>query len=250
MTLSDRDLRLLEYIKDQGYVTYQQAYESFFEHKSDFSRRLKQLSMAGALEIKPLKDYFDLSSQSQYFPYILPLGVKKNTQVLTLSKRLRRLYPNYDTIFKKDILLHQLYVGKIRNHYAKKIENSLVLSEYELHTFSRHLVDMNRDIHPDLAFKKDEVNLAVEMERTTKSFDRYFTKFVHFHDSCYSHVLYVFPDQKSLVSVMKLARIYRKIGFALITNLNEVHSPLYGKLLFEDWLERPKIDLCDSHKVD
>lgn len=238
MNLSSRDVRLLQYVKDQGYVTYQQVCEEFFRSKQDCSRRLGQIEDAGFIERKELKRYFQSSNEKYFFPHLLPLGINHNTQIISLSPKLRKRYPDYDLVFKKDILLHQLYLGKVRNHYVRSIEHDFVLSEYELKTFSEFLVDRNKEIHPDLSFEKGETRLAIEMERTKKAFDRYLSKFYNFYDSSYSHVLYVFINQKSMASIMGMTRIYRKIGFVLMTNLNEVYSPVYGKLLFEDWFQK------------
>jgi DNA-binding Lrp family transcriptional regulator len=238
MNLSGRDIRIIQYIKDQGFVTYNELCDGYFHSLQDCSRRLSQLERAGFIDRKTLKSYFQSSQAKYYFPHLLPLGVNQNTQIISLSARLRKFYPDYDLVFRKDILLHQLYLGKVRRHFSERFKNDLILSEYEMKTLSNLIIDRNSDVHPDLSFERGEIRLALEMERTKKAFDRYFSKFYNFYDSSYSHVLYVFINQKSMASVLGMTKIYRKIGFALMSNLNEVYSPVFGKLLFDDWFSR------------
>jgi hypothetical protein len=238
MQLTNRDLKLIEYIKDQGFVTYAQIYSGFFTSKSSCSRRMGLLNTGGLIEQKSLREYFNSSHEKYYFPHLLPLGIDQSTQIITLSKRLRKLYPDYDLVFKKDILLHQLYLGRVRNYLSKKVPHDYIISEYEIKLFANFMIDRNKDIYPDLSFEGPDLKLALEMERTKKTFDRYFSKFYNFYDSSYSHVLYIFINRKSLKSVMGLTKIYRKIGFALFENLDEVYSPIYGKLKFDDWIAK------------
>lgn len=240
MNLSNRDLNILEYIKDQGYVTNSMLKETFFSSDRDYRRRIGQLQKAGFIDRKLLKTYFESSSEKYFFPHLLPLGVNLNTQIVSLSGRMRRLYPDYNLVFKKDILLHQLYLGKVRNHFANVVQHDFIFSEYEIKTFSNLVVDRNKEINPDLSFESKTMRLAVEMERTKKTFDRYYSKFYNFYDSSYTHVLYIFIDHKSLNSVMGLTKIYRKIGYMLYQNLDEVYSPVYGKLKFNEWFEKIK----------
>lgn len=217
-------------------MTFSQLQSQFFTSKYNCSRRLRYLLNDGYLEVKLLKDLYGARKNTYSFPHLIYLKLSPNSKIYSLSKPMRSLLPEYDNVFKSSILLHQLYLGEVRNFFSSYVVHDHLYSEYEIKLFSKLINDRNCDIEPDLSFESKEIKLAVELERTKKVKARYFSKFYNFYDSSYSHVLYIFLDLKTLNSVMSYTRIYRKIGFVLFDKFDEVYSPTLGKLKLDDWI--------------
>lgn len=199
---------------------------------------MAKLLNAQLIEERLFKNLYGKRKEGQCFPHLLHMKLGPESKLYTLSKAMRGLLPEYDNVFKNDILLHQLYLGECRSFYSKRICHDQLFSEYELKIFAGLIQDRNADIEPDLSLESKGVRVAIELERTKKEKARYFSKFYDYYDSSYTHVLYVFMNQRTLSSVLGYTKIYRKIGFSLFDNLSEVYSPNYGKLSLEEWIGR------------
>jgi hypothetical protein len=238
MKLTIRDQEILEYIKTQGVVIFSQINHEFFSGSDTCSRRLRKLNLYGFIETKPLKFYLAEGSNSRYLPYLVHMSLNPDSKIYSLPLNVRKKLPEYDTVFKKSILLHQLHLGEVRAFYSKVLPHDQVLSEYELKTFSKLLVGRNKDLEPDLSLEGTKTKIAIELERTKKQKSRYYAKFYDFYDSTYTHVIYVFFNLKSLTTVMNYTRIYRKIGFSLIDSLDQIYSPTFGKMPLSEWVKK------------
>jgi hypothetical protein len=238
MIFTERDQAIIEYVKNQGFVTSSQIETEFFRSDKDCYRRLRKLVGNGFLTSQALKSHMDFGPNGKYLPYLVHMRINPKSKIYSLSQSMRKNLPEYDTVFKKTILLHQLHLGEVRAYYSKVIAHDQILSEYELKTFSKLIVGRNKDLEPDLSLESKSSKIAIELERTKKVKSRYYAKFYDFYDSTYTHVIYVFFNLKSLTTVMNYTRIYRKIGFAIIDKLDQIYSPTFGKMPLNEWVKQ------------
>jgi hypothetical protein len=244
ITLQNRDRDLLQFLRDQGFATFQQIERRYFSQQANCSRRLLQLEEAGYLERRKISEIFglDFGSQSKrdkkYFPFLLGAGINMKACIFQLSTAYLRLYQQSNRLLKPNLCLHQLILNDVRENLEKELKVDFILNDPKLTILSDIDFDRRKEFTPDLSFECGEYKLAIELERTQKSLNRYTSRFWYYTDSAYSHVLYVYVNDRHLKKLVQYAGSSRRFAFSHYTKPTEILSNQFGYLSLNEFIER------------
>lgn len=240
VVLQKRDQALLNLLKEQGFATYEQLRRRFFPSKSRCSKRICKLKSAGYIEdISVLDVFFGKDSQvvPYYFPYILGLNINKKTRILRLTKEYKRQFSNTNSLLKRHICIHQLMLNEVRFFLEDNLKG-IMLNDPKVKVLSHIDAGYRKEFVPDLSIESKNAKIAIELERTVKSKNRYSSKFYYYMDSIYTHVLYYYIDEKQLKTLVDYAGSSRKFGFSHYKEPNLVLSNTWGYLSLNDFITK------------
>lgn len=236
-----RDWELLAFIEEQGFASFGQLENRFFNGKSNCSKRLKKLSAFGYIDRKRLFEFFKRDSSNNkpfYFPHILNLNVNPNDFIYFIGREYSQGFGKSAKLFKPSMILHQLILSEVRMFLEREIEHKFILNDPKLKILSSFQFGRNEEIVPDLSLEYDKVKIAIEVERTPKGMVRYFNRFNFFRDSIYTHVVYYYTDECQLRPLLKRAGSTNKFAFAHYKFPNELYSNVYGIIKLNDFIHR------------
>jgi hypothetical protein len=255
--LTPRDIRIVNFLRDQGFATYDDLRIRFFGKKSVTSRRLRILSDNGIIKAQNIYEIFGLDRNTRYFPYLVQLKINPKHRIFTLGESMLRSLNFGKTMQRKDMVFHQLFLNHVLYFVEKAFPGAVVVTEQMINALSMNEPGRKKEIAPDMAveFEKNgyRFKIAVELERTIKDRNRYLQKSDHLDRSIYTHVWYVGLSDKSLKTLQSKMVARRKYGFSHISNLERVLSPDLGILSFMGWLEKVKVcateEMNSSHSL-
>lgn len=153
----------------------------------------------------------------------------------------RRQIPETNRLLKQHLVMHQLLLNHVRFRLQNHVEDyKLLLNDPQMKTWS--LIDLGRrkEFTPDLSFEFDRHSMAIELERTLKSLNRYMERFAYFQTSSYTHVHYIYVNEAHLPTLIKYSGSSRIFGFSHYLNPTEVFSNTWGYMPLNDWVAKLK----------
>lgn len=239
IVLQDRDRKILDLLRDQGFVSFEQILEKFFPNKFSCSKRLKLLEKNQYLQSKTLKEYFQNENNKGFFPHLLGLGLKGHSKIYFLSRCYRKIIPETNRLLKTDLCIHQLILNNVRFFLEDNVKDArFLLSDPQVKILSEFQLGRRKEFTPDISVEHKNYIMAVELERTIKSKNRYLARFWYYKDSTYSHVLYYYVNESHLSMLLKQAGSARKFGFAHYLRPHQVLSKAWGYLELNEWIEK------------
>jgi hypothetical protein len=237
--LQTRDIEITSFLRAQGFATFEQLQNMFFRSKVSCSKRLVALQAAGYISSQNATDVF--KGKKDFTPMVLGLNIHPLTKIYSLSQTFRRQVPETNRLLKQHLVMHQLLLNHVRFKLKDQVEDyNLLLNDPQLKTWS--LIDLGRrkEFTPDLSFEFDGHSLAIELERTLKSLNRYMERFAYFQTSSYTHVHYIYVNEGHLPTLIKYAGSSRIFGFSHYLNPTEVFSNAWGYMRLNDWVAKLK----------
>jgi hypothetical protein len=112
------------------------------------------------------------------------------------------------------------------------------LSDPQVKILSEFQSGRRREFTPDISVEHRNYIMAVELERTKKSRNRYASRFSFYRDSSYTHVLYFYVNEGHLNMLLRLSGSSRKVGFAHFLRPNQVLTKAWGYLEIREWIAK------------
>lgn len=237
--LQPRDIEITSFLRAQGYATFEQLQSMFFRSKVSCSKRLVALQASGYINSQNATDIF--KGKKEFTPMILGLNVHPLTKIYSLSQLFRKQVPETNRLLKQHLVMHQLLLNHVRFQLKGHVEDyNLLLNDPQMKTWSLIDVGRRKEFTPDLSFEFDNHSMAIELERTLKSLNRYMERFAYFQTSCYTHVHYIYVNEGHLPTLLKYAGSSRMFGFSHYLNPTEVFSNTWGYMRLNDWVTKLK----------
>lgn len=235
--MQTRDWDLLRFIEEQGFVSYRQIRENFFEHQPTCSNRLIDLVRTKYLSCEPLLNFFQKNKESGYFfPHLLNLNIDPREKVYFLNRNYARGFGKSQKLFKKNMILHQLILSGLRLELQNSIEFKQINNDPILHILNGIQPGRNREIIPDMCFEYDNIKIAIELELTLKAQAKYSQRFSYYRDSIYTHIIYYYSDEAYLRNLIKKASFDPKFAFAHYKTPKDLFSNVLGRISLGDFL--------------
>lgn len=237
--LQDRDRKILHLLRDQGFASFEQIQERFFPTVKKCSQRMILLEKSSYVVSRRIKDYLSQEESKGFFPHLLGLGINGNAKIYFLSTPYRKLISETNRLLKPDLCLHQLLLNKIKFYLEDNISDArFLLSDPQVKILSEFQSGRRKEFTPDISVEHTNYIMAVELERTIKSKNRYLARFWYYKDSTYTHVLYYYVNKAHLSMLLKQAGTARKFGFAHYLRPNQILSKAWGYLELREWMDK------------
>jgi len=221
MVLTERDFAILCYLNKHGVSTAQELTGLFFPSYYVFRRRVSLLIREKLVQSMPLRRLKEISSKS-YAQASATLGLPTprllNSKVYMLTERIRMNLQSSLNLTEVQMWKHQYQVGRIDGLMRARLPGASVLNDPEIKREMLRYRDPKDAVIPDLVFRSDAFNIAVEIERNYKNHDQYRRRFHYYEDSSYSHVLYFCESDDLFDRISERARSYDKVGVVKILN--------------------------------
>ena len=236
--LTKRDLKLIEFLANQGFATFAQIQKHYFPDKYSTSRRLGILNENKIVKKQSINDIFKQSGR--FFPCLLQMKISSKQSIYSLGDVMIRTHAKSLSMQKANMLLHQLFLNNVLMFIKGEFPNDVkILTEQEIKEQATDNFGRKK-LAPDLSVEMGRTKIAVELERTIKSKTRYQNKIYQFDRTIYSHVWFIVLDDKHLGLLRKKIPSDYKYGFSHIKDLNTVISREFGTLDLLDWVTKVK----------
>lgn len=240
--LQDRDRRLLDFLREQGLASIHQLERMFFPSRSACAHRLSTLSQNNYVTRSTIKDLFPTgsaaSSGRRFFPYLLGAGLHPSAAIYRLSDVYLKQIGLTKRLLKPNLCIHQLLLNEVRSVLEKELQCTFLLNDPKLTILSDIHFDRLKEFTPDLSFESQDQKIAVELERTQKSLNRYQMRFHYYKQSAYTHVLYYYVNESHLKMLLSSAGTARKFAFAHYLKPTELLSNTWGYLTLQEFITR------------
>lgn len=239
--LSRRDREILMFLEQQGFATFSQLNDQFFNNVSTCSRRLTKLRKLELISSDTLLNVLfqkNADKAAKTLPFVMEMDISKKSHIYRLGKEFRRKFAFSDGLVKPNMVMHQLYLNDLRKKIEKLIPHKFVLHDPKIKVISRVEGWRHDSIRPDLSFEFNKFKVAVEFERTRKSESRYYEKFLYFQSSIYTHVIYYTLDKRNLDHLISQVRPFSKIAVASFFEPEEVYHNIYGHIDLATFLRK------------
>jgi hypothetical protein len=232
LELTNRDFEILEYLYHQGISTLDQLTTQFFTSPVSARVRIHQLKKHGYLVARPLTDLKSVShAVYRNVTDLSMFGDRSNLhkyRVYTLGERLKAEYPRFDDLTHPVMWKHQIQLGRIRSFLEKEFQGCSFLSDPEVRLFWGQFKMGAEEVVPDLVMNYRTLKVAIELERNLKSEVSYYSRFVSYKNSDYTHVLYFCEKERIFRSISDQASSFFKIGVSLILLPQKVFQKSFG----------------------
>lgn len=246
MRLTERDFDLLRYLAEQGVASSRQLAEKFFPTQRALQTRVAILAQQGLIESVPLTAMKAFSQQSYFHTATDLLGASRSDiwkyRIYRLGERFKKKWPSTAKLADVKMWRHQLMVNEIRSVFEKKFPDALFLNDPQVLEEWRHWAnwksgDFSDVPIPDLTVRVGDLQIAIEIERNLKAETTYFTRFIRYESSQYSHVLYYCESERVFKTVSKLARSFEWMAFARFGTIHEIYRLMGGWTKLDAFLE-------------
>lgn len=244
INLTNRDMSLLGFLKEQGVATSSQLTEAYFGSYGAFRKRISFLIKGGLVESVMLKSgvHFVPSRMIEIRKSLSDEGRSwQHVRLYKLSKSIGGIGRSNDSPLSEPIFWqHQLSLNEVRAKLSSVLSGGVFISDPESKAeWARMYVGSDVPI-PDLVWRKGKVEFAVEFERTNKGEMRYFQRMAKYHRSRYSRVLYVANTDDIYTVLGRCALRFPNIGVTSRSNLSKVFNGLNGIVRVEEFLREVK----------
>lgn len=238
--LTERDIQILSFLKEQGVATSEQLTLKFFNSSSAFRVRVGKLIKSGLIEAVPLLSgiHHVPSRMAELRSRFSELGKRwQQTKIYRLSKQIYGKSHAQPTGLGEPIFWqHQLGLNEIRNYFEYILRDGVFISDPESkREWARYKFGSNVPI-PDLVWRKESTELAFEYERTNKGEERYSNRMISYQRSNYKRVLFVANTDEIAEVLMRWAMRFPKIGVSMRSHLQKVYIGASGYLSTTEFL--------------
>ncbi|OFZ54110.1 MAG: hypothetical protein A2428_08715 [Bdellovibrionales bacterium RIFOXYC1_FULL_54_43] len=236
-TVTERDEQMLRFLISQGQATAEQLTKLYFPTLRAFYKRSQRLEKIGLLESKNAVDCA-AATRGGVRGLVTSLNIKRkrlnSLKIYRVSKGVRRRLPNGNTELCDDrFVKHQLLLSEVRMRVERCLQGKTykILNDPEIDAETRTRM-YGASLVPDLVFRGEDVNVAVELERSDKSEFDLMLRFSRYRDSGYNKIIYFCESEAIHRRVKKLATFYRRIAVGFI----------WGETVYFDRQEMPLAD--------
>jgi hypothetical protein len=238
-----RDWELINFIEEQGFVTFGQLSQKFFHSKdSTCSMRLKKMIESGYISKRKLVDLFKFSDEKRirpmYFPHLLNLNVSPRQNIYFINRDYAKGFGKSAQLFKTSMIIHQLILGDLRVFLEGNIVHKRLFNDPKAKIIANTLFGRSSDTIPDLTLEYNNVRVAIELERTIKGRSQYLSRFQSFESSRYTHVVYYYTEEPQLKTLLRAAGTRTKLAFSHYRTPNELYSNVFGLLDIHTFLHK------------
>ncbi len=208
-----RDIEILMFLDAQGIATARQISGLYFPSLKAGRNRVHNLTKSGVIKKLSYKSLFSLTEI-------------KADECLSLSHRdyFYTVGNKLETYRGSCIFWEMINHNLICNDVFLRIK-SIIGERYKSVSFEKFDKKRKSDLAPDVTIIGNTFKLGIEFERTLKRDNlKYLSKFCHYSDSNYTHVLYVCKNNEIFSQIKKLSGQFEFIGSTLLTFENEVFS--------------------------
>ena len=241
IAFTERDARILVFLKEQGVATLDQIEKLFFVSNDSARRRISLLCRAGLIESVLLSRGLSLvpSRGLELKKYYQSIGVQwQKVRLYRLTKDLSGTEEQFNSALSEPIFWqHQLGLNEVRVILSSILPKGVFLSDPETKSeWSRFKMGEEVPI-PDLVWRGEKKELAFEYERTNKGEMRYFHRFSKYERSSYAKILYIANSTDIFEQLRKIAMRFPKIGVTERSNLSKVFVGQSGYISISSFLE-------------
>ena len=225
--ITGRDLEIIKLLDAQGLATSKQLASIYFPTERTGRNRISKLLKTGMIEKISSKQFV---SKSELISEPL-LSLSENDYVYVLGAILSKAR---GSSVVKDLVRHNLLCNDILQRTLTHLKDFQITISFEKHDKRLH-----SEFAPDITLKSSNFKLGIEVERTLKRDRfRYYKKFSHYHDSDFTHILYVCKNSEMELAIRKLATQFPFIGSTYMTFESDIKS---HKLLLTEFLNKEYI---------
>lgn len=237
MILTERDFDLLRYLAEQGVATSRQLVQRYFPSHTAFRKRMQALMGADLVESIPLTRLKEFSQPSYFQTSLDLLGASRvnagKYRVYRLGERFKKKWPGTLKLSGVNMWRHQLLVNELRFIFEKKFPDAQFLNDPQILEEWRLWDKWKSGIYndtpvPDMTIRTGNLCIAVEVERNLKSESNYFSRFLEYEKSDYTHILYYCESENVFRKVSKLATHYEWMAFARFGSIENVYRIIGG----------------------
>ncbi len=249
MRLTERDFDLLRYLHEQGVASARQLAQRFFPSVRAFRVRVCFLVRGGLVESVPLGAIREFSQEAYLKAGTELFGGSRadirKYRVYRLGPNLVRRWPTSAKLSDVKMWRHQLIVNELRAALEKKFPRAQFLSDpqcAEEWQFLGSPRDRSELLIPDITVRDGGIQIAIEVERNRKSETHYFTRFLRYEKSLYTHVIYHCESEALFKLIAELTKRMEWIAVARFGTIHEVYRSWPGWQKLDEFLaeKRPK----------
>lgn len=246
MILTTRDFEILEFLYHQGVGTFSQIRERFFSNNNSASIRLYQLRKNGFIESKRITELKTVSKSlyinAKKIPIFNTHSDLHKFKVYLLGERVRYKHQRNEGLSQPIMWKHQIELNQIRKVLEKELPGAKILGDPEIRSnFSSLQLAEVQGYHEaiaDLHLEKGRLKVAVELERNLKSELEYYSRFLSYRDSSYTHVIYYCENEKVFDSISRQASSFFKIGVSLVISPKKIFQRSQGFQTLDQFLSQ------------
>ena len=230
--LTERDIKLLAYLKEQGVATSEQLTSAYFSSIGYFRKRISRLIRVGLIESVPLSAGIDLvpSKMLEARQSFAAKGMRwQKIRLYRLAKDSSGGKSNFRSPLGEPIFWqHQLGLNDVRSHLSKILIGGIFLSDPEIKSeWAKFKFGSDIPI-PDLVWKCGGIQFAIEYERTNKGEMKYFDRMARYQRSHYDRVLYVANSDDISDLLQKCSFRFPKVGITTRSSFDKVYLGVSG----------------------
>ncbi len=232
IVLQKRDRKLLVFLKDQRFCTFPQLRRHFFSSNASCEVRLSKLRKAGFLYSLSFSELLNLCKKRSGLMVLRQIGVKPRSKIYT-SRKLKK-------VFSSHFLIHQFVLESIFFQLKKSFPHNVFIFPTDLEKMKSSFLSRKKEPVCDFSMECEEFKLAVEIESTMKSKNRYSRRLNDYLNSIYTHALYVYITKKHKKTLRNELQKADKIGLCHYTDPFEIETFRWGVLSLKTWLKKEK----------
>jgi hypothetical protein len=228
LRITERDEKLIMYLASQGHATSEQLARQFFPSLRAFYKRSYWLRKMGLIEALSAVACAN-RTPGGVRGFVRAMNVRRpkveRMLIYRIAPALRRQIPFADGRHSEDHLMkHQLQLNEVRRHIEACLaaDKYIVLTDVELRSESC-IGNQQADLVPDLVFRGEGFDIAVELERSNKSESQLLLRFARYRDSRFTKIIYFCETEEINRRVMRIARLYTRIAVATLMNAARVY---------------------------
>ena len=250
LELTQRDIKLLTYLKEQGVATADQITSDFFGTYGAFQKRVSYLIRSGLVESVPLSRGISCvpSRMIELRQNLSDRGkCWQKVKLYRLSKNISGKGSQFESPLSEPIYWqHQLGLNEIRAHLSKILSNGIFISDPESKAeWARFKFGSDIPI-PDLVWRRDKIEFAIEYERTNKGEMKYFDRMARYSRSQYQRILFVANTDDIEDLLRKCSFRFPKVGITSKSSFNKVYVGISGISNLSEFLT---VGVCNEARV-
>jgi hypothetical protein len=240
MNLTDRDFEILEFLYQQGVATLKQLTDQFFQSAGSARVRIHQLIKNGYLDSRSLTELKTVSRSSYLMEHNSEIfGSRKDLhkyRVYSLGNRFKKSLYNTSSLIEPIMWKHQIQLNRIIKALKQSFPDAIYISDPEVRKRSETFTIAREEAIPDLVVQTKTLNIAIELERNQKSDLRYYSRFLFYKNSSYTHVIYFCENDVIFGEVAEQASSFFKVGVVLLISPHKVYQKSKGYHSILDFL--------------
>lgn len=239
MRLTRRDLEVISYLSEEGVALSRQLSKRFFTSDPSFRVRISRLIQEGYVESVSIYQhrhllrsrFHDLYKRLDIHPTDAP-----NLRLFRLGRRFKKQSEHGKDIASPSLWQHQISLNELRTYLESFLISGTFITDPELRSeWTRFKAGTEVPI-PDLVYRERGVEIAFELERTTKSEVTYFERFADYERSHYKIIVYIAENPMIAERLRRTSRRFSKIMVCELENLRKGFHEHSGYFSLKDRL--------------